>query len=198
MIIPIASNQSCRCHVFTYTVSFCSSKSATSFCYDEIVLKPILRRILAYKIHVESETHCNLSNISDAMISKMKATKSISESEINSDWSTTIHLSSPLRYPNEYLFLEASVKSASKLNHFGQNSELTDRSVLEDNGKLLTEEYVKLFNRSLPNNDTATTKSFGGNSTKKQKLYSCAFCDFYCAWQYDLKVHLKHKHNFSK
>lgn len=143
-------------------------------------------------------THCNLSNISDAMISKTKATKSMCESQLNSDWSTAINLSSTLRNPSAYLALEPSNKRASEFNHFGQSFAITDRSIVEATGKLPTEEYTKFLNCSLQNSGNVTCKSFESNLMKKQKQFVCAFCDFYCPWQYDLKIHLKQKHNISK
>lgn len=147
---------------------------------------------------LKETTHCNLSNISDAMISKTKATMSMHESHLKSDWSTVINLSPSLRNPNGYLALEPSHKCTSKSNHCGQSFAITDRTIVEATGNLLTEEYAKFLNCSLQNNGNAARQSFESNLTKKQKQFVCAFCDFYCPWPYDLKIHLKQKHNVSK
>lgn len=143
-------------------------------------------------------THCNLSNISDVTISKTKATKSMYESNLNSDWSTAINLSPSLCNSNGYLALESAHKLTSKFNHYGQSFAITDRSIVAATEKLLSKEYTKLLNFSLQHSGNNSQKSIESNLTKKQKQFVCTFCDFHCPWPYDLKIHLKQKHNISK
>lgn len=132
---------------------------------------------LAYKkhsdIHKRKHTHCNLLNISDAMISKTETTKSICESNYsNSNWATTINGSSSLPYHS--ISLESPTKT------------------------LLNKNDVVIINQSLDSRNSAKQMAFDRKMAKKQRHFSCTFCPFTCTWFYDLKIHLKQKHKILK